>query len=115
VLPGERSSTARARSAVNVIGTPFFALGKGTACVVTTVFAIPVAGAAQVMDRPADQDLQRQTYKTVGKVCGGRYYLGEKRQTTTIKDQPVEPVDAEAEAEGNAQVTLQQTAPASGS
>ncbi len=78
VLPGEHSSTATAKSVLNTVGTPFFAVGKGVACVATAVVAVPTVGAAQILDRPADHELQRQAYRGVGKTCGGSYRLGNR-------------------------------------
>jgi hypothetical protein len=78
VLPGERSSTATAKSVLNTVGTPFYAVGKGVTCVASAVVAVPVAGAAQLLGRPSDQELQQQTYQGVGRTCGGPYRLGAK-------------------------------------
>ncbi len=76
VLPGERSATATARQALNAAGTPVFALIKGVSCVATGVIAVPAAAAFQIAGTPQDQGLQDDTYKTLGRTCGGSYALG---------------------------------------
>jgi hypothetical protein len=74
VLPGEASATGRAKSAVNVVGTPVHVALKGAACVATTVVALPVTSAAAITD---DDQLRRDTYRTVGETCGGSWILGQ--------------------------------------
>jgi hypothetical protein len=76
VLPGEQSATGSARQILNAAGTPVFAAIKGVSCVATGVVAVPLASAFQVAGTPQDQGLQDDTYKTVGRVCGGSYKLG---------------------------------------
>ena len=76
VLPGERSATGTARQAINGVGTPVYAVVKGASCVATGVVAIPAATAFQVTGIPQDRGLADDTYKTVGRVCGGSYKLG---------------------------------------
>jgi hypothetical protein len=74
VLPSEASATGRAKSAVDVVGTPVHVAVKGVACVATTVVAFPVASVATISD---DDQLRRDTYRTVGETCGGSWVLGE--------------------------------------
>jgi hypothetical protein len=73
VLPGEASATGRAKSAVNVIGTPVHVVVKGAACVATSVVALPVASVATITD---DRQLRQDTDRTVGETCGGSWVLG---------------------------------------
>ena len=73
VLPGEASATGRAKTALNVVGTPLHAVLKGATCVATGVVGVPVASAAAIVE---DDRLRRDTYATVGRVCGGSYMLG---------------------------------------
>jgi hypothetical protein len=74
VLPGEQSATATARQLVNGVGTPVHAVLKGAGCVATTVVGVPLASLAQITGEP--QDVQEETYRTVGRTCGGSYVLG---------------------------------------
>jgi hypothetical protein len=76
VLPGEQSSSATARQILNTVGTPVHAVIKGVSCVASGVVAVPLASAFQITGTPQDQGLQNDTYKTVGRVCGGSYVLG---------------------------------------
>ncbi len=76
VLPGEQSATGTARQVLNAVGTPVYAVLKGVSCVATGVVAVPAASAFQITGTPQDRGLQDDTYKTVGRVCGGSYVLG---------------------------------------
>jgi hypothetical protein len=76
VLPGESSATGSARQLINAVGTPVYAAVKGASCVATGVIAVPAATAFQVTGNPQDRGLADDTYKTVGRVCGGSYRLG---------------------------------------
>jgi hypothetical protein len=76
VLPDEASATGIARQAINVVGTPVYAVVKGASCVATGVIAIPAATVFQVTGIPQDRELADETYTTVGRVCGGSYILG---------------------------------------
>ena len=76
VLPGEQSATGGAREVINALGTPVHALVKGASCVATGVVAVPLASAFQITGSPQDRGLQQDTYKTVGRTCGGSYVLG---------------------------------------
>lgn len=80
VLPGEQSAHATAKQVINTLGTPVHAVMKGASCIATAAVAVPVGSAAQIMGHPHDLDLQRQTYKSVGRTCGGSYVLGDRRQ-----------------------------------
>jgi hypothetical protein len=76
VLPGEASATGIARQVINVVGTPVYAVVKGTSCVATGALAIPFATAFQATGQPQDRALADETYTTTGRVCGGSYILG---------------------------------------
>src|SRR5262245_5932694 len=76
VLPGEQSTTASARHILNTVGTPVHAVIKGVSCAVVGVAAVPLASAFQITGTPQDHELQDDTYKTVGRTCGGSYELG---------------------------------------
>lgn len=73
--PGE-SSSATARKAINTVGTPVYAVGKGIWCAVSAVAGVPVASVAQVSGIPQEGEIRRDVYRTVGKACGGSYKLG---------------------------------------
>jgi hypothetical protein len=65
----------RGRGAVNVIGTPFYALFKAVGCVGTVVLAAPAAAVLELTDR-ADKAAMRQSLnRGVGHNCGGSYVL----------------------------------------
>jgi hypothetical protein len=76
VLPGEQSASGGARQVINALGTPVHALVKGVSCVATGAVAVPLASAFQITGHPQDRGLQQDTYKTVGRTCGGSYVLG---------------------------------------
>lgn len=76
VLPGEESSGATAKRIVNAVGTPFHALIKGTACVVSGAAAVPAASALSIRNDTYDKALKRDIYTGVGRTCGGSYVLG---------------------------------------
>ncbi len=76
VLPGERSATGTARQLINAAGTPVYAVVKGASCVATGVIAIPAATVFQVTGLPQDRGLADDTYRVVGRTCGGSYILG---------------------------------------
>ena len=69
-------SAGGAREVINALGTPVHALVKGASCVATGVVAVPLASAFQITGSPQDRGLQQDTYKTVGRTCGGSYVLG---------------------------------------
>ena len=73
VLPGEQSATGRVRTIVNAAGTPVHATLKGASCVAGTVVAVPLTSVLSVV---GDEQLQSETYKGVGRICGGSYALG---------------------------------------
>ena len=64
-----------ASGAVNVIGTPFYALFKATACVASVVIAAPAAGLIALTDRPDKAAMRRSLDEGVGENCGGSYVL----------------------------------------
>lgn len=64
-----------ATSTVNVIGTPFYALFKATACVATAVIAAPTAGVIGLTNRPDKARMRRQLDDGLAANCGGSYVL----------------------------------------
>jgi hypothetical protein len=79
VLPGESSATGKARQVLNAVGTPVYAAVKGASCVASGVVAIPAASAFQAAGTPQDRGLADDSYKAVGRICGGSYVLGAPR------------------------------------
>lgn len=74
--PGIKARARRdASGAVNVIGTPFYALFKATACVLSAVIAGPAAGVIALTDRPDKARMRQQLDEGVGENCGGSYVL----------------------------------------
>lgn len=73
VLPGEQSATGRVRTVVNTVGTPVHATLKGASCVAGTVVAVPLTSVLSVV---GEEQMKSDTYKKVGRVCGGSYALG---------------------------------------
>ena len=76
VLPDEMSATGAARQFVNGVGTPVHAVIKGASCIGTAAVALPLASLTQITGTPQDRSLREDTYKTVGRTCGGSYVLG---------------------------------------
>ena len=74
--PGVDARPPRDESAaVNIIGTPFYALFKATACVASVVIAAPAAGLIALTDRPDKAAMRRSLDQGVGENCGGSYLL----------------------------------------
>jgi hypothetical protein len=76
----EATAYGGARTFVDVVGTPVYAVTKGVTCVVTAAGSLPVAAVANAVpgpDRIEKGDTNRQIYRTVGSACGGSYALGE--------------------------------------
>lgn len=71
----EAEARRDARGAVNVVGTPFYALFKATACVASVVIAAPAAGVIALTDRADKGKLRRQLDEGVGHNCRGSYVL----------------------------------------
>ena len=65
----------KGRGAVNVIGTPFYALFKAVGCVGTVVIAAPAAAVVDLTDRPDKAALRQNLDRGVGHNCGGSYVL----------------------------------------
>lgn len=60
---------------VAVLGTPFYALFKATACVFSTVVAVPSSAALALTDR-SQRDLEREAlHEGLGQNCYGSYIL----------------------------------------
>ena len=70
-----REPRRAASGAINVIGTPFFALFKATACVASVVIAAPAAGPIALTDRPDKATMRQSLDEGVGENCGGSYLL----------------------------------------
>ncbi len=64
-----------ARGAVNVIGTPFYALFKATGCVATALLAGPSAAVVALSDHPDKARMRRQLDHGLGHNCRGSYVL----------------------------------------
>ena len=64
-----------ASGAVNLIGTPFYALFKATACVLSAVVAGPAVGVIALTDRPDKARVRQELSEGVGENCGGSYLL----------------------------------------
>jgi len=65
----------KGRGAVNVIGTPFYALFKAVGCVGTVVIAAPAAAVVDLTDRPDKAALRQNLDRGVGHNCGGSWVL----------------------------------------
>lgn len=75
----EGAATASARRFVEVAGTPFFAVAKSVACVVTAVGSLPaaaLANATPIFEPEDKRELNSGIYRAVGRTCGGPYALG---------------------------------------
>ena len=65
----------RGRGAVNVIGTPFYAVFKAVGCIGTVVLAAPAAAVVELTDREDKAQLRQSLNRGVGHNCGGSYVL----------------------------------------
>jgi len=75
----EGAATADARRFVEVAGTPFFAVAKSVACVVTAAGSLPTAAlvsATPIFEPEDKRELNSSIHRTVGRTCGGPYALG---------------------------------------
>ncbi|MGD9508372.1 MAG: hypothetical protein AB7I59_28815 [Geminicoccaceae bacterium] len=57
------------------LGTPFHALFKATACVVSTVIVVPTAAALALTNRPEREEEMAASYAGLGRNCYGSYAL----------------------------------------
>jgi hypothetical protein len=72
----ERVAEDAGAQVLTVVGTPFYALFKGVACVASTLLAAPASAGLALSDRP-DRDIVRaHLNEGVGQNCGGSYVLG---------------------------------------
>lgn len=60
---------------VTTLGTPFHALFKATACVLTAVVVVPSAAVLALTDRPDREADQAWLYSGLGRNCYGSYAL----------------------------------------
>ena len=74
--PGVDARPPRDESAaVNIIGTPFYALFKAVGCVGTVVLAAPAAAVVELADRPDKAEMRQSLDRGVGHNCGGSWVL----------------------------------------
>ena len=60
--------------ALAVIGTPFYALAKATACVGSALLAAPSSAGLALTDRPRRYDEREALQAGVARNCGGPYW-----------------------------------------
>ncbi|MDX6749143.1 hypothetical protein SH611_04930 [Geminicoccaceae bacterium 1502E] len=72
---GSSGEPPSGRPAVGIIGTPFYALFKGVACVATVTVAAPAAAAMQLTDRRDKEEVRQSLDDGVGRNCGGAWSL----------------------------------------
>ena len=73
--PPMSADAANGQAIATVLGTPFHALFKATACVVSVVVAVPTAAALALTDRPERRDEEAESYAGLGRNCYGSYAL----------------------------------------
>jgi hypothetical protein len=73
--PPMSPDAANGQAIVTTIGTPFHALFKATACLVSAVVAVPSAAALALTDRQDRVDEQAALYAGLGRNCYGSYAL----------------------------------------
>ena len=73
--PPMSPDAANGQAIVSVVGTPFHALFKATACLVSAVVAVPSAAALALTDRQDRVDEQAALYAGLGRNCYGSYAL----------------------------------------
>ncbi len=61
--------------ALAIIGTPFFALAKATACVGSALVAVPSSAGLALSDRPRRYEEREALQAGVATNCGGPYWL----------------------------------------
>ena len=61
--------------ALDVIGTPFFALAKATSCVATALMAAPTSAGLALTDRPQREWEREALQASTAENCGGPYWL----------------------------------------
>jgi hypothetical protein len=66
---------ANGQAIVTVLGTPFYALFKATACVVSTVIAVPSSAALALTDRINREEERQALHGGLGYNCYGSYVL----------------------------------------
>jgi hypothetical protein len=69
------ADAANGQAIATAIGTPFHALFKATACVVSTVIVVPTAAALALTDRRAREEEMAEGYAGLGRNCYGSYAL----------------------------------------
>lgn len=73
--PPISADAANGQAIVTVLGTPFYALFKATACVVSTAIAVPSSAALALTDRPERQYEREALHAGLGHNCYGSYIL----------------------------------------
>ena len=71
--PPMTRNAANGQAIATVIGTPFHALFKATACVVSTVIVVPTAAALALTDRQYREEEMAESYAGLGRNCYGSY------------------------------------------
>lgn len=66
---------ANGQDIVTTLGTPFHALFKATACVLTAVVVVPSAAVLALTDRPEREEQQAWLYSGLGQNCYGSYAM----------------------------------------
>jgi hypothetical protein len=69
------ADAAKGGVVASVLGTPFYALFKATACLVSTVIVVPSSAALALTDRPARADEREALHAGLGHNCFGSYIL----------------------------------------
>ena len=73
--PPMSADAANGQAIATTLGTPFYALFKATACLVSAVVAVPSTAALALTDRPQREDEQAAMYAGLGRNCYGSYAM----------------------------------------
>lgn len=73
--PPMSADAANGQAIATAIGTPFHALFKATACVVSAVIVVPTAAALALTNRPQRDEEAAEGYAGLGRNCYGSYAL----------------------------------------
>ena len=73
--PPMAADAANGQAIVDVLGTPFYALFKATACVASTLIAVPSSAALALTDRPEREYEREALHAGLGRNCYGSYIL----------------------------------------
>ena len=73
--PPMSTDATNGQAIVTTLGTPFHALFKATACVLSVAIIVPSAAVLALTDRPEREEEQAWLYSGLGQNCYGSYAM----------------------------------------